>query len=233
MVVLDQHQSDSEPRWFDAAAGPHRGLLQRPQPGQGLAGVPDPAAVAGGVDEPAGERGDAREVAEEVERGALAGEDRPQRAGRPRPTFVPGAIGVAVVDRATSTCTRGSSCANTSVAHAVPASTPSARADEVDGGAVVGAAPARGEVAERPESSASARRRAPRRRAGRVGLASCRSCAARARRAGSGTNVGRGPLGEHEPAEERGRRLGEVGARVRAARSRRAVAAAHERACRR
>ena len=74
-------------------------------------------------------RRDARQVTEEVERRALAGEDRRQRAGHraddrararrgrpPRPT--------------TATASASSTCAKASVAHAVPASTPSARSDE-------------------------------------------------------------------------------------------------------
>ena len=67
------------------ATGAHCGLLERPQSRRRLASVPDPRRiVTSGVtqhdDERPHARGDAREVAEEVERGALGREDRRQRA---------------------------------------------------------------------------------------------------------------------------------------------------------
>ena len=41
VVVLHQHEVRQRAAVVHAAAGAHRGLLHRPQPGQGLAGVPD------------------------------------------------------------------------------------------------------------------------------------------------------------------------------------------------
>ena len=41
--------SESDPRWFDAAAGAHRRLLQRPEAGQRLAGVEDRGIAPRGV----------------------------------------------------------------------------------------------------------------------------------------------------------------------------------------
>ena len=62
-------------RWFVAAAGGHRGLLEHPQAGRRLARVED--ARAGALDlahaPPRGQRRDAREAPEEVERRALGG----------------------------------------------------------------------------------------------------------------------------------------------------------------
>ena len=79
MVVLDQHEVAQRAPVVHAAAGPHRGLLQRPQPGGRLAGVPDAGPAVGRPHEPPGEGGHARQVAQEVQRGALGGEDRGQR----------------------------------------------------------------------------------------------------------------------------------------------------------
>ena len=65
------------------AAGPDRRLLERAQPRRGLAGVPHACGRSGvghDVDEATGEGGDARQVAEEVQRRALGGEDRRQPA---------------------------------------------------------------------------------------------------------------------------------------------------------
>ena len=64
------------------AAGSDRRLLERAQAGRRLARVPDarvPSGRLGGVDELAGQRRDAREVAEEVQRRPLGGEDRSER----------------------------------------------------------------------------------------------------------------------------------------------------------
>ena len=63
------------------AAGPHRGLLQRPQPGRRLAGVPHPQPGPAASTNARVLVAMPREVAEEVERGALGGEDRCQRPG--------------------------------------------------------------------------------------------------------------------------------------------------------
>ncbi len=81
VVVLEHHPVREVAAVVPAAAGPHRRLLERAQAGRRLAGVPDRGPRRGGVDEAAGEGGDAGEVAEEVQRGALGGEDRRQRAG--------------------------------------------------------------------------------------------------------------------------------------------------------
>ena len=65
----------------DPAAAADGVLLEGPQAGRGLARVEDRDAGAGDrVDEATGERGDAGQAAEEVERGSLAGEDRPRGA---------------------------------------------------------------------------------------------------------------------------------------------------------
>ena len=64
------------------AAAAHRVLLQRAQPRQRLAGVADPGAGAGdGVDPGPGRGGDAGQVGEQVQRGALGGQDAGGRAG--------------------------------------------------------------------------------------------------------------------------------------------------------
>ena len=67
-----------------AAPGAHRRLLDRAQPRERLAGVPDARRRSRGLDEPAGERRHPRQMAQEVERGALAGEERAQAAPTPR-----------------------------------------------------------------------------------------------------------------------------------------------------
>ena len=64
-----------------AAAAAHRVLLERAQAGRRLARVEDARGRAlGQLDEAARERGDPAQAADEVERDALAGEDRPRRA---------------------------------------------------------------------------------------------------------------------------------------------------------
>ncbi len=82
MVVLDQGGVRQRHPVVDAAAGAHRCLLQRTQAGGGLAGVADarPGAVDG-VDPGPGERRDAGQVAQQVERRALRGQQQPHRAG--------------------------------------------------------------------------------------------------------------------------------------------------------
>ena len=62
----------------EAAAGAHRRLLHAAQARQRLAGVEDARLAVRGAHVPAGQRGDAGAVAQEVERDALAGEDRTQ-----------------------------------------------------------------------------------------------------------------------------------------------------------
>ena len=78
VVVLHEHQVGERPAVVDAAAGAHRRLLERAEPGQRLACLADARAAFERRDEPVGRGGDTREVAQEVERGALAGEHRAQ-----------------------------------------------------------------------------------------------------------------------------------------------------------
>ena len=159
----------SRPRWLSftsthlgqraavvhAAAGAYGRLLERAQAGERLARVPDAGATARrvrrGVDEAAGQGGDPREVAEEVQRGALGGEDRRERA-------LDGADDVAAPATASpsvdlqSTTTAVSTCAKASVAHAVPASTPALAGDERrPRPCFAGVEQRRRDVAERPE----------------------------------------------------------------------------------
>ena len=96
VVVLHQHGLGQAAPVVVAAAGPDRRLLQGPEARGGLAGVEDPGGRVGrghGVHVAPGERGHARQVAEEVERRPLGGEDRAQRAPRPWPPRHPGATG--------------------------------------------------------------------------------------------------------------------------------------------
>ena len=66
---------------IDPAAAADGVLLDGPQPGRRLARVEDRDPGAGDLlDETAREGGDSGQAADEVERGALAGEDRPRRA---------------------------------------------------------------------------------------------------------------------------------------------------------
>ena len=99
VVVLEQHPVGQVAPVVGAAAGAHRRLLERAQARAWSCGCPrsEPAAGRRGrVDEPPGERGDAREVAEEVQRRALGGEDRRQRPVDPADRL-PGGDAVAVV----------------------------------------------------------------------------------------------------------------------------------------
>ena len=81
VVVLEHHPVRQVAPVVDPAAGPHGRLLQRPQARRGLARVPDAHPPVGGVDEAPGEGGHARQVAEQVEGGALGRQQRGQRAG--------------------------------------------------------------------------------------------------------------------------------------------------------
>ena len=183
-LSLNITQSDEVAAVVPAAPGPHRRLLERAQARRGLAGVPDAgrAAGRGRVDEARGEGGDAREVAEEVERGALAGEDRRQRPGRPCRSPSPAAT-ASPSAAAQATSTRGSSWAKVSVAQAVPASTPSARGTK----SATAVAPAGSSAEVRSpsgvRSSASARATASR-TAWSEGRPQPRSLACQARRRG-------------------------------------------------
>ena len=82
VVVLDQRRVAERHPVVDAAAAAHGVLLERPQARGGLAGVADRGAGAGdGVDPVPGQRRDAGQVADQVERGPLGGEQRAGRAG--------------------------------------------------------------------------------------------------------------------------------------------------------
>src|SRR5581483_5735075 len=83
MVVVHQLAVPQVAAVVDAATGAHGGLLQDAQPGRRLAGVPDAGAATGSDHEAPRRRRHAREVAEEIERGALAGEHRRQRPAHP------------------------------------------------------------------------------------------------------------------------------------------------------
>ena len=77
VVLLDQDRVVEAHAVVAPAARRDRGLLQLAQPRRRLAGVEDAGAGPGDrLDEARGEGGDAREVAEEVERGPLGGEQR-------------------------------------------------------------------------------------------------------------------------------------------------------------
>ena len=84
VVLLDQDRVVEAHPVVAAAAREHRGLLQLPQPRRGLARVEDRRAAAlarRGFDEPRRQGCDAGEVAEQVERHALGGKQRPGRSG--------------------------------------------------------------------------------------------------------------------------------------------------------
>src|SRR6266536_151454 len=78
VVVLDEEGVGQGRAVVVPAPGADGGLLERPQPRERLAGVEDPDPSPGGLHELAGRGGDAREVTEDIERGALATEHRAQ-----------------------------------------------------------------------------------------------------------------------------------------------------------
>ena len=80
VVVLHEHQLRQRAPVVHPSAGTDRRLLERAQAGQRLARVPDAGTLARSFDEPTREGGNARQVAEEVQRRALAGEHAAQRA---------------------------------------------------------------------------------------------------------------------------------------------------------
>ena len=144
--------SDSESRWLTPPPARTAAFSQRAQAGQRLAGVADrgpcraPHRTYWRVSVATPEQ-----VAQEVERGALAGEDRPQRARRPR-RAPSRPRSRRRRRRASSTSTSGRAARNASVAAAVPASTPRCAAtNAADRGLVVADARERREVAERAE----------------------------------------------------------------------------------
>ena len=81
VVLFDEHHVVKTHAVIAAAAAPHGILLRRAQAREGLAGVEDRAAGAGDRGGEAARLGGGRgEELQEVERSALAGEDRPGRA---------------------------------------------------------------------------------------------------------------------------------------------------------
>ena len=82
-LSLTSTASERPARWLVPAAGAHGRLLEGAQARRGLAGVEDlrpRVALVGRRDEARGQGRDTREVAQEVERRPLGGEDRSQRA---------------------------------------------------------------------------------------------------------------------------------------------------------
>ena len=89
VVLLDQDRVVEAHAVVHPAAGADRGLLERAQQRRRLAGVEDhgaPALRPRRLDEAGGQGRDAGEVAEQVERDALAGEQAARRAARPSAT---------------------------------------------------------------------------------------------------------------------------------------------------
>ena len=76
VIVLDQHRVVEAEAVIEAAAAAHGVFLQRAQPGRGLARADDARLGVGDArDERRGRGGDARQVAEEIERGAFGAEN--------------------------------------------------------------------------------------------------------------------------------------------------------------
>ena len=158
---------------------------------------------------------------EEVERGALAGEDRRAAARDTSPTLGAGGDRVAVVDAASRRCTVGSSCANTSVAqrgageHAVGAGHDvGRRRARRPGGAPTVRSPSG------PRSSASARRDGVARTTSTGGSNVAHGVGSGSPQRAARSRASASPANTKRPRNSR-RRLGVVGAGVRAARSRR------------
>ena len=83
VVVLGEHLVEEAEAVVGGAACAHGEALELAEPGRGLARVEDRGAGAfDGIDEPARERGDAGQALEEVEGGALGGEQRSRGASR-------------------------------------------------------------------------------------------------------------------------------------------------------
>ena len=163
------------------------------KPGQRLAGVADPGAGAlERVDPVRGRGGDAGEVAGEVERGALGGEQRRGSARRPRSTTSPRRDPVAVGDPvARARRRRPRRRRKTSSATASPATTPSLAGDEVAVAARVGRdRGGAGHVARRRAGPRRARRHVRRARApGRARRGSSATSAAGRRRTACGRSL--------------------------------------------
>ena len=118
--------SNSPTRWLVAPPARDRVLLERPQRRRRLARVEDRDAPAGRVDEPARARGDAGQPLQEIERRALADEQRARRSVDRRRSPRPAAQRVAVVLVRRRRGQPGSSWRNASTATSRPASTQSA-----------------------------------------------------------------------------------------------------------
>ena len=99
--------SESESRWLNPPPARTAAFSSARSPGSVLRVSRMRALPSRGAHVAAGQRRDARAVRQEVQRDALAAEDRPQRARRPSPSVVPGVDRVAVAQRATSTPTVG------------------------------------------------------------------------------------------------------------------------------
>ena len=124
VVVLEQDAVGEGTPVVDAAAGPHRRLLQGPQAGRGLAGVADAGRRPGRVHEPPGQGGDPREVAEQVEGGPLRGEHRRAAARATSGQHLPGLDAVAVGGRPVAPRWPGPRRRTSRAAASRPASTP-------------------------------------------------------------------------------------------------------------
>jgi hypothetical protein len=100
VVLLDQHGVEEPEPVVVAAARQHGLLLEHPHPRGRLACVEDASArPLHGAHVERGQRGDAGQAGQEVERDALAGKDRPRRAGhlRHQATLAPFGLGGARV----------------------------------------------------------------------------------------------------------------------------------------
>ena len=203
-------RSDRLPRWFEAAAGPHCRLLQGPQPGRRLAGVEDPGGRVGRRTASTNRRvrrGHARQVTEEVERRALGGEDRAQRAGHlghDRPGRHRRAVGAAA-----SRPRRGSTWANASTAHRRPGQHPGRRGPRSRAGPRRRAGHERGgQVTERQRCPRPAPGPRPRATASDGGSTDPTSAGPRRRSAARPGRRRRGSLAVDQTATPLGSRLG-------------------------
>ena len=167
-LSLTSTQSDRLPRWLRPPPARTAAFSSARRPGRASCGCPRPAPprrAAAASTKRGGERGDARQVAEEVERGALAGEDR----ARADPTTVPidraRLDRVAVAARPRHLDRRRRPGANASVAHSGAREHARPRATIRGRGASWPGEQRRGEVAERGE--VLGQRHAPPRRARR------------------------------------------------------------------
>ena len=126
MVVLEHHPVAQVASMVGTAARSDGRLLQRAQARGRLAGVPHPRATARRRDERSGDRGDAGQVAEEVERRPLAGEDRRERSGEDIAHTAPAAT--TPLRQPARTLEAASTWRKVSSTHARPATTPGVRA---------------------------------------------------------------------------------------------------------